>query len=732
MFHAFDVVTNTKGDSLVGYQVLVRDPTTGAVIPIFADDNGTPIGTVSNLINIALTDNAGNYSFFVPFGTYNLEFRTPDGVSVRTINSVPFNSGSQGAPGRDGLDGNTGPANSTYTSLALLKAAPVTNASYIFAPPGGTEGSTTAGTFLYQTADAPYTADGVNVIKLDGVPLTTGALVRQRAAGVTYDARRSVEQRLSLDNYVTDTRYGGGAMGDQTTDDTTALQTALAVSQDLGSLAFPKGKYSVTALDTGRCESTLYLDKAAIEARATASTDAIMRFQGLHTRVFNLKLDGRFKTNYGCALWWYNASESSQHVDFFGLDIHYAKVGLIFGAKAGETSTGYAQSENTIFGFHARGVERPLIVNHINGFLFLASPMLVAHAEEWQSGFDYSNSRAFVVQAGHLVINGGEVQNTMSATDTGYAAEISSGHVLINDAICEVNTAYLVAGGEWRMDGGRTFNTQSVTSQFKVLATAPANTSIRCSGHQFIRNSGVGSFSAMALVDNIGSNPAIRITFADCEIYDWAKISPLVKANAQSVRFTNTLWVPDGSTGEAFMLDHSAPDLLDRPGIDSRGITQDGFYFFNAYGGGTTNGHSSDVPNASYVNSYYVNATGEAGYFTADDTSLATLRQTATRVVPGDKFLMEGWVKKQSGTDAGLAIVMYAADGTLLSGPLLLVAGTNGGFVSSAWAYVRQVVTIPTPISGPPPAFVGFGAQGKVGEVRFIGLQVRRADAVKR
>lgn len=186
MFHAFDVVTNTKGDSLVGYQVLVRDPTTGAVIPIFADDNGTPIGTVSNLINIALTDNAGNYSFFVPFGTYNLEFRTPDGVSVRTINSVPFNSGSQGAPGRDGLDGNTGPANSTYTSLASLKAAPVTNASYIFAPPGGTEGSTTAGTFLYQTAGAPYTADGVNIIKLDAVPLTTGALVRQGAQSVLF------------------------------------------------------------------------------------------------------------------------------------------------------------------------------------------------------------------------------------------------------------------------------------------------------------------------------------------------------------------------------------------------------------------------------------------------------------------------------------------------------------------------------------------------------------------
>ena len=81
-----------------------------------------------------------------------------------------------------------GPANSTYTSLASLKAAPVTNASYIFAPPGGTEGSTAAGTFLYQTAGAPYTADGVNIIKLDAVSLSTGALVRQGAASVSAQA----------------------------------------------------------------------------------------------------------------------------------------------------------------------------------------------------------------------------------------------------------------------------------------------------------------------------------------------------------------------------------------------------------------------------------------------------------------------------------------------------------------------------------------------------------------
>lgn len=76
----------------------------------------------------------------------------------------------------------------TATTLADLTAAPINPAGYIFAPPSGSDGGTAAGTFLYQTAGAPYTADGVNVIKLDAVPLSTGALVRQTVAQVAYKA----------------------------------------------------------------------------------------------------------------------------------------------------------------------------------------------------------------------------------------------------------------------------------------------------------------------------------------------------------------------------------------------------------------------------------------------------------------------------------------------------------------------------------------------------------------
>lgn len=102
MFHAFDAVTNTKGDSLVGYQVALRQPGTGALVSIYADDAGTPVQVVSGIPDIAVTDNAGNYSLFVPFGTYDVEIRSPDAVPLRTIRNVPMNGGAKGDKGDQG------------------------------------------------------------------------------------------------------------------------------------------------------------------------------------------------------------------------------------------------------------------------------------------------------------------------------------------------------------------------------------------------------------------------------------------------------------------------------------------------------------------------------------------------------------------------------------------------------------------------------------------------------
>lgn len=71
------------------------------------------------------------------------------------------------------------PPNSTYDSLATLKAAEAADLSYNLVA-----GSAVDGIFFFETANAPYTADDVNVIKLDSTALSVGALVRQKASSI--------------------------------------------------------------------------------------------------------------------------------------------------------------------------------------------------------------------------------------------------------------------------------------------------------------------------------------------------------------------------------------------------------------------------------------------------------------------------------------------------------------------------------------------------------------------
>jgi hypothetical protein len=91
MFRWFGTVTNTRGDSLPGWQVECVEVADGqTVVPIFADESGTPIVSVSGVANRAVADNEGNYGFFVPSGTYSLRFYNPSGLFQRLQRFLPM------------------------------------------------------------------------------------------------------------------------------------------------------------------------------------------------------------------------------------------------------------------------------------------------------------------------------------------------------------------------------------------------------------------------------------------------------------------------------------------------------------------------------------------------------------------------------------------------------------------------------------------------------------------
>lgn len=94
MYHFFEPITNTKGDSMIGYFCRVLDVVTGDVVAMAADKNGTPIDTVSGMTNMCKTDDSGTADFYVSDGNYNLDIYQPDAVTfLKRIKNIPMFTG---------------------------------------------------------------------------------------------------------------------------------------------------------------------------------------------------------------------------------------------------------------------------------------------------------------------------------------------------------------------------------------------------------------------------------------------------------------------------------------------------------------------------------------------------------------------------------------------------------------------------------------------------------------
>jgi hypothetical protein len=216
MFHWFDIVQNTRGDVLPGWQIECVELADGeTVVPIFADENGTPIASVTGATNRAVSDENGNYFFFVPSGTYSLKFYDASGAFQRRQRFVPMY----------GAD-SAGNAMSLASNDAGLGAALV-----------GVEGSGTVQGALNArpTSSALAAATGSTLLGF-----------QQAGAGAVL---RTVRDRLRDTINVKDF----GAVGDGVTNDAPAIQAAVDFASTLSNgagLFFPAGQYRVNSTVT--------------------------------------------------------------------------------------------------------------------------------------------------------------------------------------------------------------------------------------------------------------------------------------------------------------------------------------------------------------------------------------------------------------------------------------------------------------------------------------------------
>lgn len=89
MYKYYDAILNRAGDALAGYLMRLSD-NSGAPIPIYADENETPIITESGIENAAKSDENGMVRFYVYSGEYNISIYDENGVYQQGEVGVPM------------------------------------------------------------------------------------------------------------------------------------------------------------------------------------------------------------------------------------------------------------------------------------------------------------------------------------------------------------------------------------------------------------------------------------------------------------------------------------------------------------------------------------------------------------------------------------------------------------------------------------------------------------------
>ena len=296
-------------------------------------------------------------------------------------------------------------------------------------------------------------------------------------------------------------RYG--AVGDNTADDTVAVQNCINSNN---SVIFNEGdNYSVTTVIFPNAAPThVDFNGATLFGRATAAADCIMQIESSFANFYNVSV---FNTapigqsispnpNYKCAILWYNTSGGgSQFTSLFGCLITCAQRGMVYGALPGMVATGGIQSENSIYGFRTVGNSNPFYMNAVEGFVYFADPIFYSGFEDWTTTLPQPTQRALEMYGGALFAQGGELEIASSAT--GFAADLQN--CTLVGMYLETAAPIQIVGDGLNLVGCTHNNTQSTTAGFKVLAGTTG--AFRATGGNFLRGTGTGVFSRVPLVD---------------------------------------------------------------------------------------------------------------------------------------------------------------------------------------------------------------------------------------
>jgi hypothetical protein len=141
-----------------------------------------------------------------------------------------------------------------------------------------------------------------------------------------------------------------------------------------------------------------------------------------------------------------------------------------------------------------------------------------------------------------------------------------------------------------------------------------------------------------------------------------------------------------------------------------------GWFFLNAYGGGSGHAIAADGPVGRVASSLQVTSTGECYSSTTDETSPATIAATSMRVTPGELYVVSGWSNLVSGGGAGSIKARFFNKAGVYVSEQVLWTVTDVG-----WTKHRAFAGVPADC-----AYMGIRLFAQVNVSNLTGIEVAR------
>lgn len=288
---------------------------------------------------------------------------------------------------------------------------------------------------------------------------------------------------------------------------------------------------------------------------SAARAQSVLTINALQLRLYNVGVNADFKNYTSCIRWFsLSAGQPAQYNNVYGMALLYCEIGLLYGQEIGTPSINAPQSENSIYGFKCRGIQKCFVGNQTNGFITLISPQLDCNPYEWvsQPGYNATTwqtaARVMINRVGYVVVLGGEALKT--STQLGYGIE-GSNYMMIG-TIIEIACAnfYVYAGHIHLKDVQNFYMASDAANVFTLDSTAGdgGESLVILDSCWPYRGDNVWASSGSSFIQGV-STTAVTFIFANCFIRNWVPIriacndAGIVGAGEVSnaiVRFSNT------------------------------------------------------------------------------------------------------------------------------------------------------------------------------------------------